>query len=287
MELSKYPVSVSSGETMAGTIDTEDAGPKGQGTGTLGKAIATLALVAEAEQPLRFTDVLALSGEPRGTLHRQLSHLVEEGLLDLDRNQCYVPGLRLLKFASLAWARNEVRLLAEPHLKALHRLTGETVHFAVLRGAQVVYLDKVEGRQSVRMYSEVGKVSPVHCTGVGKAALSVLPDALLQERIAGLEFRVFTAQTHASAAALLAEIAAIRREGVAYDRQEHEEGIHCVAAPVRSDDKSLVAAISVTAPVYRISMQQLVDWAEPVRAAADSIGEALRFGLGPHAGASL
>ncbi len=138
----------------------------GAATGTLGKAIATLSLVCEAEAPLRFTDILERSGQPRGTLHRQLTHLVAEGLLDIGRDQLYAPGLRLLSLAASAWSRNEMRRLAEPHLQALNALTGETVHLGVLRGSEIVYLDKVEGRQAIRMYSQIGRASPVYCTGL-------------------------------------------------------------------------------------------------------------------------
>ena len=120
-------------------------------TGTPGKLMVLLDLVTHAERPLRFTDILAQAGQPRGTLHRQLGHLVEEGLLELDADGRYSPGLRLLDLAARSWAKNEFRLIAEPHLRALQAMSGETVHLGVLRGTSIIYLDKVEGQQSVRM----------------------------------------------------------------------------------------------------------------------------------------
>ena len=113
--------------------------------------MALLDLVALADGPMRFTDILSLSDQPRGTLHRQLSHLLEEGLLEVDRDGRYFIGIRLLKLASRSWERNEFRAIAEPHLRHLQALTRETVHLGVLRGSEVIYLDKVEGRQSVRI----------------------------------------------------------------------------------------------------------------------------------------
>ena len=92
-------------------------------TGTLGKLMVRLDLVTHADRPLRFTDILAAGGQPRGTLHRQLGHLLEEGLLEIDGDGRYSPGLRLLELASRSWARNEFRLIAEPHLNALQQLT--------------------------------------------------------------------------------------------------------------------------------------------------------------------
>lgn len=251
------------------------------GTGTLGKAISVLDIVASADEPMRFTDILALSDQPRGTLHRQLTNLVEEGLLSANRDHSYSLGLRLLKFAAKAWAGNQFRAIAEPHLQALHDRTGETVHLGVLRGTEVIYLDKVESRQAVRMYSQIGNASPVYCTGVGKAALAVLPDANLAQVIRDIRFRRFTEYTLVTAAQLETEIQEIRRTGSAYDREEHEIGIRCVAAPIYSADYSFVAGVSVTGPAYRVSMEMLESWASSVRQTALAIMDDMGSRLGP------
>ncbi|NLS17929.1 IclR family transcriptional regulator [Rhizobium sp. P40RR-XXII] len=267
-------------------MDLNPEGVKANGrgdreTGTLGKLVALLDRVALADGPMRFTDILSLSDQPRGTLHRQLSHLVEEGLLEVDRDGRYLIGLRLLTLASRSWARNEFRAVAEPHLQRLHDVTCETVHLGVLHDAEVIYLDKVEGRQSVRMYSQIGNASPAYCTGVGKAALSALDDAELAIRIAALEFRPYTQQTLRNAGELLSDISEIRQRGYAFDIEEHESGICCVAAPIRSDDGHMLAGVSVTGPAYRVTPQSLQAWAPLVVAAADSIMMDMRNRMGP------
>ncbi len=208
----------SSGDSMAQADDKGASGDTSvpRDTGTLGKLMVLLDLVTHADAPLRFTDILALANQPRGTLHRQLGHLVEEGLLEFDAEGRYAPGLRLLDFASRSWARNEFRLIAAPHLAALHRETGETVHLGVLRGSSIIYLDKVEGHQPVRMYSQIGNASPCYCTGVGKAALSVLPLDKIGELLPGLHFNRFTSATHVSAESLLAEIGEIAATGLCF-----------------------------------------------------------------------
>ncbi|MDE1991583.1 MAG: IclR family transcriptional regulator [Rhizobiaceae bacterium] len=249
-------------------------------TGTLGKLMALLDLVALADRPMRFTDILALSDQPRGTLHRQLSHLVEEDLLETDREGRYLPGIRLLHLASRSWARNEFRMVAEPHLRVLQGQTGETVHLGVLRGDEVIYLDKVEGRQSVRMYSQIGNASPAYCTGVGKAALSALDDLDLKTRLSGMVFHPYTEYTHRDIESLLEDINVIRARGHAFDLEEHESGICCVAAPIHSDDGTL-AGVSVTGPAYRVTSEKLQEWAPLVRGAAASIMQDMHSRLGP------
>lgn len=250
-------------------------------TGTLGKLMRLVDLVATAREPLRFSDILAQSGEPRGTVHRQLSHLLEEGLLETGADGCYRPGLRLLTLASEAWSRNDFRTVAAPHLQALHAATGETVHLGVLRGQDVVYLDKVESRQSVRMHSEVGRASPLHCTGIGKAALSILPPEHAADLITTLPLKAFTATTLTSVKALEAELASIRRLGHAFDREEHEAGIRCVAAPIAGGQGGFAAGVSVTGPAYRVAEEQLLTWAPLVRETARRISDETAIRLGP------
>jgi len=172
------------------------------GTGTLGKAMDVLDAVAAAPSPPRFTDLLQCVDQPRGTLHRQISNLVEEGLLSVRKDHSYELGIRLLRLASQAWSGNQFRMIAEPHLRRLHDATGETVHLGVLSGSEVVYLDKVEGRQAVRMHSQIGNASPVYCTGVGKAALSAFPEEELERRLSVLRFRNYTTTTLAGVEAL-------------------------------------------------------------------------------------
>ncbi len=256
-------------------------GDQASRSGTVGKAMSVLDLVANARTPPRFTDILAQSDQPRGTLHRQLSILVDEGLLSLNRDHTYSLGLRLLMFASKAWAENQFRVIAEPHLRALHEATGETVHLGVLRGTEVIYLDKVEGRQAVRMYSQIGNASPAYCTGVGKAALSALPDEELERIAKTIRYRRFTDTTIVTPEALIEEAARIRACGNAFDREEHEPGIRCVAAPIHSTDRSFVAAISVTGPAYRVSEHSIATWASIVRNTASDIMEDMRVRLSP------
>ncbi|WP_312222262.1 IclR family transcriptional regulator [Rhizobium rhizoryzae] len=250
-------------------------------TGTLGKAIHLLDLIASAQDALRFSDLLKLTGQPKGSLHRQLRHLVVEGLVDISPDGAYQPGIRLLKFASRAWARNTVRKLAEPHMKVLHEITGETVHFGMLRGAEIVYLDKLESRQAVRMHSQVGNASPVYCTGIGKAAISCLPEDRLADLVHQVRFHRYTASTIADAAALQDALGPIRQRGYAEDLEEHQAGICCVAASIVVASQNFIGGISVTAPVFRAGPSEREKWVAPVRQAASSIAEDMTHGLSP------
>lgn len=251
-------------------------------TGTLGKLVSLLELISQSEQPLRFMDVVKASQQPRGTVHRQLTHLLAEGLIEQADDQTYVPGLRLLTFASKAWARNDLRTVAAPYLRQLHECTEESVHLALLRDLEVIYLDKIDAKQNVRMHSQLGNSSPAYCTGVGKAALSCLSATDLASRAARFQYHPFTPHTIMSAQALISEIDDIRACGYAQDRQEHEMGIVCVAAPIGFVSQSgTVAAISVTAPSYRIGQEQLAEWINQIISTSGSISLAINAVMSP------
>lgn len=252
-------------------------------TGTLGKAVAVLDAIARADHPVKFRDLRAQIGQPPGTLHRNLSNLMKEGLVRANPDNSYALGYRLLTFASAAWASNHFREIAETHLRALHEQTGETVHLGVLEGVEVIYLDKVESRQAVRMHSQIGKASPAYCTGVGKAALSILPGEEMRLRVNSIDFHAFTRATIISAEDLEAKLHVIAQDGFAFDDEEHEVGIHCAAAPIHSPDRSFVGGISVTAPSYRVSREQLEAWVPLVVNAAKEINQDISIQLGPRA----
>lgn len=240
-------------------------------TGTLGKALAILDAIVSAPEPLRFTDLLQRVKQPRGTLHRHLRHLLAEDLIAVGPGQTYEPGIRALHFAAQAWRRNGLRRIAEPFMRDLNDATGETVHLGLLRGQEVIYLDKLESRQAIRMHSQIGRSSPVYCTGVGKAALATLPPDELRALAQKIHYRRFTPNTLTSARKLLAEVTLIRREGIAYDREEHEEGIFCVASPIAGPEGRFTAGISVTAPAFRATKGNVARWGKLTRQAAEKI----------------
>lgn len=269
------------GTPEASLCSNSSNGVKRSGTGTLGKALEVLDAIALAEKPPRFTDLLGIVDQPRGTLHRQISNLIAEGLVSVNADHSYIPGLRLLKLAARAWSGNTFRLLAEPHIRQLHEQTGETVHLGLMNGLEVIYLDKIESKQTVRMHSQVGNVSPLYCTGVGKAMLALLSDEECAERAALFDYFRYTETTLYTPELLLGDIAKIKLSGVSHDREEHEPGIRCVAAGLGSLECGIIAGISVTGPAFRIADETILQWEELALRAARAIEADMDAKLGP------
>lgn len=244
-----------------------------EGDGTVGKALDVLDRVAAFGRPVRFVELLPASPYPKPTLYRLVQTLTHQGMLSHDAEHgTYALGVRLVRLAHAAWKQSSLAPLARPHIDALSAEVGETVHLAQLDNAQVLYVDKRNARQPVEMFSQAGKVGPAYCTGVGKAMLAFLPEPTLARAIRQQSFHRFTAGTLTTESDLRAELAAIRARGFAYDREEHETGIICVAVPILSQGGTVLGAMSVTGSTARTSLATLESLVPRIRAAAQAIG---------------
>jgi DNA-binding IclR family transcriptional regulator len=228
-------------------------------------------------------EIVEQTGLVAPTAHRLLRTLVDHGLLAQEvTTKAYRPGLKLFELSSYVVQGLELRHEAQPELRQLSGDTDETVHLAVLDEGEVVYIDKVETAQTIRMYSAVGKRAPAHCTGVGKVLLAYLPAEEFRGIIREHGLRAYTGTTITSVEALEREFALINDRSYAIDDGEHEPEIRCVACPIRDHTGRVVAAASVTAPASRMSLERVEALAPLVRRCADRISE--RLGYVPHDG---
>jgi len=249
--------------------------------GTVAKALEVLDIVASFARPVRFSEVLERSPFPKATLYRLLQTLVGQRMLSFDPDRAtYGMGMRLVRLAHVAWQQSSLGPIARPHLDRLSAEVGETVHLAQLDNGQVLYVDKRNARDPVPMFSQAGRVGPAYCTGVGKAMLAHLPEPALAEALTRQSWHRFTAKTLTTPAALRDELAAIRARGHAFDDEEHEPGIICVALPILTGGGALLGAVSVTSTTARASLEGLAALVPLIREIADVIGqetEAWRF----------
>jgi DNA-binding IclR family transcriptional regulator len=207
---------------------------------------------------VRFVELQAGSPFPKATLYRLVQTLTSQGMLahDSDRGT-YAPGVRLVRLAHAAWAQSSLAPVARPFLDRLSASVGETVHLAQMDRGFVLYVDKRNATQPVEMFSQAGKVGPAYCTGVGKAMLAHQPQELLDDLVAQQSFHAFTPRTITTPDNLRAELLAIRNQGYAFDREEHEPGIICVAHPILSNAGRCLGALSVTSTTRRTNLAGL------------------------------
>lgn len=251
---------------------------------SLSKAVTLLRFVGAATDGVTFTQLRTASSQPKATLHRILQNLVDLQLLRIDADdRRYRLGYGLLELAGLAWSQLDVRRAGRQILLELNARTDESVHMAVLDGADIVYIDKVESAQPLRLASAIGLRNPAYCTGVGKALLAFLPAEELTEIIARTRFVAFTPNTLASEASLRAQLELIRQRGFAIDDEEHHLGIRCAAAPIFDHRGRPIASISVTAPSMRCGEARMLELQQLTVAAATRITHNCG-GMHPNAG---
>lgn len=253
----------------------------GRNTSGLGRAIRLLDLIV-AEGPLRFAQVEELADIPKATLHRLLNELAEERLVQFDdRVLTWSAGYRILEMANRIWTRSDIRILARDQLLALNALSGESVQIAVLADTHGVVIDHVESTRSVRHSISVGNREPVYCTGTGKVLLAWCDEAQRENILKRISFARFTPNTITDRIALAQELSLISKRGYAIDEEERFLGTCCIAAPVVDATGQAVAGLSITAPAFRTSAEDLENWRDSLMAAAAEVSRRLAPRTGP------
>ncbi|MET4592334.1 IclR family transcriptional regulator [Arthrobacter sp. 754] len=236
---------------------------------------ATEILEFLGEGPRSLSETAKRFNVHRSTVLRQLQTLEEAGFVLRRGNGHYSIGPKMIAIAQQALDSLDLRAVAHDDIRNLHARTGQTIHLAQLVESTVMYVDKVEGQDSVRMYSRIGKTVLPHVTGVGKAILSQLAPARRDAILAGVEWRAFTPNTLATREALDEQLAVIKDRGWAIDNGEFEDFVNCIAVPITNSSASTVGAISITAIKAVASVEDLMAHLDDIRRTAQTISRHL------------
>ncbi len=205
------------------------------------------------EQELGVSELARRLGLGKSTAHRLVATLTAEHLLEQNRETGkYRLGLAIYDLGASISAHFALHEAALPSMAQLRNATGETVHLAVLDGREVVYIDRLDSPDSVRMFLEVGRRNWAHCTATGKVLLAHVPDDRLDRLLIGWELKEKTPSTITDHHLLREELMKVRRRGWAHNRYESEAGHLSVGAPVRNAMGDVVAAMSVAGPAERM-----------------------------------
>jgi len=236
------------------------------------RALELLRVFAQDRAELTLAQMAERMGLHKSTVHRLALTLEKAGFLRRNpTNGAYSLGLKLLELGAVVLNSLELRTQARPHLERLRRDTGCTVHLGILDAGEVVYIDKIEGDTPVRIYSQVGRRAPAHCTGLGKALLAFQPASSVREMAATRGLKRYTPETIVSVSDLMSELERVRERGYAVDMAEHEPLVHCVSAPVRDHNSEVIAAVSITLIVPSLSAAEVERYAGAVVATALAI----------------
>lgn len=239
------------------------------------RAFSLLEHLADGGGSLTLSELAARSALPMPTIHRLMRSLVHQGYVRQEPSRRYAMGPRMIRLGDSA-----SRMLgswAAPRLEALVNQFGETTNVAMRDGDHAVYVAQVPSPRSMRMFTEVGHAVMLHCTGVGKAILSMLPDEEVTAVVRRTGMPARTEQTITQPDALLTALAEVRSRGYALDDGEQEPGVRCVAVPMRG--LPFAAALSVSGPSSRVTVPQTAVMAPVMQGTAEQLSEGFLAGL--------
>lgn len=244
---------------------------------SLQRGLKILDLFAKAEKGLTATELAKRSNLPISTLHRFLVNLESSGFLTYSGAGTYHLGIACFSLGQAALSQFDIRRVSLPYLQKLNQQTRETVHLTVRHGLSVVYVEKLDSPEPLRIHSRIGASVPLYCTAVGKVLLAYMPIAEREALLPQIEVRRVTPNTVGNLQELQTQLQTVRRAGYACDLEEHELHIRCIAAPIWDHTGFVNASLSITAPVVRMPVTRLRQLAPLIQEAGRGISRDLGY----------
>ena len=239
--------------------------------GVVAKVLRILEALHDSPSGLQLKEVAKTTGVNKSTAYRFLAHLESAGYLYRDDEGLYVIGPKLARLGTGLNYDVMLRKISRPVLQQLWENAGETVNLGILDGHQVLYVDVIQSSHTFRLASEVGSRRPLHCTSLGKAMAAYLPANELQDLLKSIKLERQTSKTIVQKTKFEKELGKIRQRGYAVDDEEAVMGARCVAAPIADGGGKVVAGLSVSGPVTRITANRIAPLAALLKEAAASI----------------
>lgn len=225
---------------------------------SVGRALDIIALVSSKKGGLGVTEIAKQIDINKSSVYRILSTLVQYGYVEQDEETGrYKLGYKFLEISSKLLESIDLRAEARPYLLELEQETNEVIHLVVYDQGEVVYIEKLEGNETLRMHSKVGKRAPMHCTSVGKAILAHLPPSIVLDIIDRKGLPMHTDKTIVDKDEFLQELIKVKQVGYAMDLEENENGITCMAVPIFDHLGKVISAVSISGPTMRMTDERL------------------------------
>ena len=225
---------------------------------------------------MTLSELAAATGESAATVYRVLVTLQEHDIVETeDPGQLWHVGGGAFRIGSAFLRRTKVVERARQPMDRLMRDTGETANLGIENRDEVIFLAQVETHEAIRAFFAPGTKSPMHVSGIGKALLAWYPQDRVRQIVQRQGLPGFTTLSITSEVSLERDLARTRDRGFAIDDQERAEGMRCVAAPIHDHTGGVIAALSISGPITRVSAASLDGIAAAVRDCADAISREL------------
>lgn len=216
------------------------------GIGSAKQALEILEYIVLSGKELSLKEIAEEMGLHISTVHRYLSTLINMGYVRKTSTGCYKPGFRILELSSYILQSFDLREIARPYLVELMNNSKQTVHLTIKDGYEGVYIDKIEGAETLPMMSRIGMRMPLYSTAFGKVLLAYSSEEYIEEYLKKVPLIPRTENTITDPEKLREELEKIRKDGYAFDEEENERGIKCIGAPIFDFSGKVVAAVSIS-----------------------------------------
>jgi DNA-binding IclR family transcriptional regulator len=244
---------------------------------SVSRALDIITLVSIKKGGLGVTEIANQIDINKSSVYRILSTLVQYGYVEQDvETGKYKLGYKFLEISSKLLESIDLRAEARMYLQELENETNEVIHLVVYDQGEVVYIEKLDGSETLRMHSKVGKRAPMHCTSVGKAILAHLPSGVVLDILERKGLPMHTDKTITNKDDFLLELNTVRQKGYALDLEENENGITCIAVPIFDHMGNAIAAVSISGPTIRMTNERL----EQLQSRMQNIGRQISSRLG-------
>jgi IclR family transcriptional regulator, KDG regulon repressor len=244
---------------------------------SLVKSLQLLKLFTSEKAVWRIEDMARELGYHKSSIQRIVDTLEAENFLvrTIPEKRIYRLGPQILFLGNAAEFNLDIKSVARPIMAQLVDRVHETAYLCIVDQYQCLYIEKVECSQPIRMMHSLGRRNPMHCTGVGKALFIGMTNKEIDRVITERGLKRYTQSTITTRDQLLQEIECARKEGVAYDNEELDMGVKCIAAPIFDRAGRVAASISISGPVHRFIPEVIPHMAAEVKKAAREISTAL------------
>jgi IclR family transcriptional regulator, KDG regulon repressor len=242
------------------------------------RALTIIKIVSSRKEGIGVTELANKLGLNKSSIFRLLETLAAHGFIEQNKeNKKYKLGYQFLELSTKLLESIDIRQEAIPYLRQLEEISNEVIHLVIYSQKEAVYIEKLEGSETLRMHSQVGRRAPIHCTSAGKVILAQLSVTEVKEIVQQRGLPRHTEKTLTTEKELLENLSMIRTQGYGIEREENEPGITCIAAPIFNHLGEVAGAISISGTSLRMNDEKIASIKDTLIEVGKKVSERLGY----------
>ena len=242
------------------------------------KACDLLIALGNSTEELGVSELSRMLNIGKSTVWKLLNTLENKGFIVKSGNSDkYSLSIKYFQVACQYYNQKPIHTVVRGFMEKLSRKYGETIHFAVKDGDEIVYVEKLDGTFNVNIYSKIGRRSPLYAPSVGKVILANLEREQIMDFLNRVKLNAYTNKTIANKELLMAELDGIRKKGYAIDNEEYELGIRCAGVPIKNIADKIIGGLSISGTTSRMTDELITEMIADLTQASSDIASHIGY----------